>query len=68
MNNYTVLRHHQGDKDYKPGDVRSASHADVAHLIRLGVLEVKAEKRLENKADKPVQNKADYQQQSKAKT
>lgn len=51
---YTVERQHFGDRLYMPGDKRTASPADVLHLVRLGVLiEVKAEVAPEVKEDKP---------------
>lgn len=30
---YEVLRAHEGDKSYAPGDTREAKASDVAHLI-----------------------------------
>lgn len=30
---FKVLRQHQGDKFYQPGDFREATEADVKHLI-----------------------------------
>ena len=49
---YTVARHHIGDKDYAPGDVRVADEHDVAHLVARGILtEKKVEPTVENKAD-----------------
>jgi len=30
---YEVLRRHVGDKDYYPGDTRTADSVDVGHLI-----------------------------------
>lgn len=38
MKAYKVLRRHDGDKEYHPGDERIAKPADVQHLIDLGVL------------------------------
>lgn len=38
MQEFTVKRHHIGDRDYAPGDVRTAAAPDVAHLVRNGVL------------------------------
>lgn len=35
---YKVLRPHQGDKWYAQGDPREAKEADVAHLVKAGVL------------------------------
>lgn len=35
---FEVLREHIGEVAYKPGDVREAAAADVAHLVRAGVL------------------------------
>ena len=39
---YEVIRQHQGDKFYLPGDERDASETDVAHLVKSGVLKAKA--------------------------
>jgi hypothetical protein len=47
---YQVKREHLGDRLYMPGDVRTAQPADVAHLVRAGVL-------IEAKVDKPVETK-----------
>lgn len=55
---YDVLRQHLGDKAYAKGDVRDAREADVAHLVRLGVLAEKAEPTVKNKAEPAVKNKA----------
>ncbi|MDO6755384.1 hypothetical protein Q4598_04005 [Phaeobacter inhibens] len=35
---YKVLRPHLGDKQYLPGDVRSAKEVTVSHLVAKGVL------------------------------
>ncbi len=51
---FIVKRQHIGDRFYKPGETREASEADVAHLIRSGVLEP-----VGAKADQPLQNKAE---------
>ena len=51
MKTYDVLRQHQGDKMYMPGDTRKAAQGDVQHLINNGVLK-------EAKAEKPSSNKA----------
>lgn len=48
---YRVARHHLGDKDYAPGDSRTADPNAVAHLIEKGVL-------VKTKADVPAKNKA----------
>lgn len=49
---YTVLREHLGDRQYMPGDKREAAPAEVAHLVRAGVLiEAKVEAPLEMKAE-----------------
>jgi len=61
---YRVLRHHDGDRAYAPGDTREAAPADVAHLVALGVLAplaaagAKAEPPLRDKADRAPRNKA----------
>jgi hypothetical protein len=60
MAKYEVLREMQGDKDYKPGDIRDLSEADAKHLVGLGVLRkiaTKAAPPLKNKADRPPENK-----------
>lgn len=63
MPKYEVLRQHEGDKFYKPGDVRESASADVAHLVRSGVLRLadgeKADPVHENKAEQKPANKAD---------
>ena len=48
---YEVKREHLGDRPYLPGDKRTAQPADVAHLVRAGVL-------IEAKVDLPVDTKA----------
>ncbi|MGN8113285.1 hypothetical protein [Labrys sp. 22185] len=53
---FTVKRQHQGDKFYMPGDEREADPADVAHLLRSGVLS-KAKPAPKNKAEAPLANK-----------
>jgi hypothetical protein len=65
MARYRVLRQHEGDRLYKPGDLREASPCDVAHLVASGVIEVvpdaaavKAEPAPRNKAERPPRNKA----------
>lgn len=35
---FEVLRHHEGDRSYAPGDVREAEEAEVRHLVASGVL------------------------------
>lgn len=56
---YTVLRRHDGDKPYHPGDSRELSSTDAAHLVKLGVLaEAKAEPASKNKAEPKAANKA----------
>ena len=55
---YTVSRHHIGDKDYVPGDTRIADGHEVAHLVARGVLTAKVEAPLENKADAAKKAKA----------
>lgn len=39
---YEVLRAHEGDKSYLPGDTREAKASDVAHLIGTTLTENKA--------------------------
>ncbi len=51
---FTVLRPHIGDRPYQKGDTREAIEADVAHLIRNGVLSP-----LDAKAEPPLLNKAE---------
>lgn len=38
MKTYKVLRQHIGDREYLPGDMRTAKPTDVAHLVKAGVL------------------------------
>lgn len=54
---FEVLRQHLGDRMYMPGDEREANQSDVAHLLRNGVLRVKAEPAVKNKAEKTQKNK-----------
>ena len=51
MKTYEVLRRHQGDKFYEPGDEREASETDVSHLVKNGVLKEKSEDKPKNKAE-----------------
>lgn len=56
---YKVLRPHIGDRNYLPGDERTADAAEVQHLVKNGVLEAaKAEDAPKNKAAAAVKNKA----------
>ncbi|QGA55873.1 hypothetical protein [Brucella sp. 2280] len=48
---YDVKRQHQGDKFYRPGEVRTVSPNDVVHLVKNGVLKAKAEGKPKNKAE-----------------
>lgn len=57
---YTVKREHEGDKFYKPGDVRELDEFTAIQLVQLGVLEpieVKPESAPQNKATKPEKTK-----------
>ena len=61
MASFKVLRQHQGDKPYLPGETREAAASEVAHLVAKGVLDpiqTKAEPAVTNKAEKPARNKA----------
>lgn len=61
MASFKVLRQHLGDKPYDENDTREANEADVAHLVKNGVLEpikAKTERPVENKAEPAVRNKA----------
>ena len=53
MQKFTVLRQHLGDRMYLEGEEREAAPADVAHLVRAGVLAAP-----ENKADATPETKA----------
>ncbi|UWQ16151.1 hypothetical protein [Jannaschia sp. M317] len=58
---FEVLRHHEGDRSYVPGDLRDAQEGDVAHLVASGVLRPagKAAQAAANKAVKAApKNKA----------
>jgi hypothetical protein len=57
MEEYEVMRRHQGDKFYEEGDIREARPSDVAHLVANGVLRKKAPEVL-NKARAVQKNKA----------
>ena len=37
---FKVIRHHQGDKAYVPGDIREAVKGEVAHLIGTVLIEI----------------------------
>jgi len=69
MPKYDVLRQHEGDKFYKPGDTRVAASADVFHLVRSGVLALasgeKADPAHENKSEPKPDNKADQDSANK---
>ncbi|MCJ8139509.1 hypothetical protein [Falsirhodobacter halotolerans] len=41
---YKVLRHHDGDRAYAPGDTRTAVPGDVAHLVGKVLVEANLEK------------------------
>ena len=61
MQDFKVLRQHQGDKPYATGDTRTADPREVQHLVDAGVLEpikTKAEPATKNKAEPAVKNKA----------
>lgn len=61
MAKFKVKRQHYGDKLYNAGDVREASEAYVAHLVRSGVLEPveeKAKPAPKNKSRAAPKNKA----------
>lgn len=59
---YEVLRHHEGDRTYAPGETRVASPAEVSHLVGTTLREKKgskAEQPALNKAEPPADNKAE---------
>lgn len=59
---YEVLRHHEGDRAYAPGETRVASPAEVSHLVGTTLREkkgVKAEQPALNKAEPSADNKAE---------
>lgn len=58
---FEVIREHLGDRPYRKGDIREADEAQVAHLVRAGVLKPKAlEAAPKNKALKAApKNKAE---------
>lgn len=57
MQEYEVLRQHLGDKEYAQGDIRTANPRDVAHLVKNGVLRLKAAPEVKNKAVRAPRNK-----------
>lgn len=63
---YTVRRSHLGDRLYRPGETRSAMAADVAHLVRAGVLAEKAEPVALNTSEPAPANKAERAPKNKA--
>lgn len=58
---YEVLRPHEGDRTYAPGDIRKAIPTDVAHLLGKTLRErkAKAEPATLNKAETAPANKAE---------
>ena len=50
MATFRVMQSHRGDQQYRPGDMREADPAMVAHLVASGVLE-------EVKMEPPVEKK-----------
>ena len=42
MNTYLVLREHEGDRRYYPGDTRQEWEHTVHHLVQHGVLSLQA--------------------------
>lgn len=57
MQRFKVIRAHDGDRQYRVGDVREANEADVMHLI--GKCLVKAREKPANKSrGKSPSNKA----------
>lgn len=61
MAEFKVLRHHLGDRDYVPGEIRTANPGDVAHLVASGTLYPVTEKDapiVPNKSAPVVRNKA----------
>ncbi|WP_244606499.1 hypothetical protein [Arsenicitalea aurantiaca] len=63
---YEVLRRHIGDKQYEQGDEREAVAADVAHLVKAGVLREAGEKKPRGKAEPAPKNKAEPAPANKA--
>lgn len=53
---FKVLRVHEGDRRYFPGETREAREGDVAHLV--GKCLQKIEDKPQNKAEKKPRNKA----------
>lgn len=60
MADFKVKRAHQGDRDYKVGEIRSAIATDVAHLVPLTLepIEKKQEPAVQNKMEPATQNKS----------
>jgi len=59
---FKVLKQHYGDKQYFAGDEREANEAEVAHLVKAGVLQAsggKSEPAPANKAEAAPANKAE---------
>lgn len=60
---YTVLRHHDGDKPYCPGDTRVARSEDVGHLVPTVLIESGA---ATDKAEAAPRNKAEAAARTKS--
>ena len=64
VTDYAVLREHEGDRLYMPGETRQLTEVDARHLVKLGVLAAAGEK--PEKAEPNVSNKAAKQSPNKA--
>ena len=48
---FKVIRHHQGDQAYAPGDIRDAVKGEVAHLIGTVLIEIQEDDEAKRLAD-----------------
>lgn len=61
MTDYRVMREHEGDKFYAPGDTRAAHASDVKHLVPHVLEEIiaeKADRESDNKMEQAPANKS----------
>ena len=66
---YIILRQHFGDRQYFSGETRTIDDKAVADkLLKLGVIEEKAQEKPKNKMAKTVQNKAETTKSDKGET
>lgn len=69
MADFKVKRHHQGERDYVPGDIRTANPSEVAHLVPLTLepIEVKQVRQVQNKMEHAPKNKSKSENKPQSK-